>query len=465
MRPGDRAMRGFALGFALLQLTDSDCGTLFKDFGPPCLVGLPATWRPGKHENVKDHMRSTRNALRCCLELPVLGRAWELGFAMSHLLRRVDEPNASASGPTARSAAAVFGLFCGPKACGPSEIGPVALTHFLAEQMQVSATAMPPLPGHEIAVTELVDWSSIPLHFVIAGAERCATSSLHYNLYHHPEIDFTLGPTAEDYSIFMQGQRNKLVPTRAQVENHVAQRSTKNQQPSMGASIMGLKNPVIVTYPLSYHAIAEMRSTKMILVLCDPLRRLEKLFMFWQFCHHDLQDAWRRGDAARPKQERCYSSIGALLTWELQPWLRAQFLAPHLKVILEIFSTRRLLILHQASLRRTPRETYDHAARWLGARSGFSAAYRFRRRQYRLGHRTDLCHNVSLQEALKRRLVLEYGTFLWAISLQAGAGFPQREAQAELEEHRSRCDDPEELVPGECGLYDEDDTGCPQREG
>ena len=29
-----------------------------------------------------------------------------------------------------------------------------------------------------------------------------------------------------------------------------------------------------------------------------------KLFMFWQFCHHDLQDAWRRGDAARPKQER-----------------------------------------------------------------------------------------------------------------------------------------------------------------
>ena len=24
-------MRGFALGFALLQLTDSDCGTLFKE--------------------------------------------------------------------------------------------------------------------------------------------------------------------------------------------------------------------------------------------------------------------------------------------------------------------------------------------------------------------------------------------------------------------------------------------------
>ncbi|CAK8999219.1 unnamed protein product [Durusdinium trenchii] len=276
-RPGDAGLRvGLCVASAHgLGLRNALQGG--EDFGPPCLVGLPATWRPGKHENVKDHMRSTRNALRCCLELPVLGRAWELGFAMSHLLRRVDEPNASASGPTARSAAAVFGLFCGPKACGPSEIGPVALTHFLAEQMQVSATAMPPLPGHEIAVTELVDWSSIPLHFVIAGAERCATSSLHYNLYHHPEIDFTLGPTAEDYSIFMQGQRNKLVPTRAQVENHVAQRSTKNQQPSMGASIMGLKNPVIVTYPLSYHAIAEMRSTKMILVLCDPLRRLETL--------------------------------------------------------------------------------------------------------------------------------------------------------------------------------------------
>lgn len=38
-------------------------------------------------------------------------------------------------------------LGCSHEACGPSEIGPVALTHFLAEQMQVSATAMPPLPG------------------------------------------------------------------------------------------------------------------------------------------------------------------------------------------------------------------------------------------------------------------------------------------------------------------------------
>ena len=37
--------------------------------------------------------------------------------------------------------------------------------------------------------------------------------------------------------------------------------------------------------------------------------------------------------------------------------------------------------------------------RWLGA-NDFPATQRFVRRQFRLGHRTDLCRNASLQAAL-----------------------------------------------------------------
>ena len=46
-------------------------------------------------------------------------------------------------------------------------------------------------------------------------------------------------------------------------------------------ALVGLKNPAMLTYPLSYHVVAAMR-TKMIAVVCDPLRRLEKLFMYWK---------------------------------------------------------------------------------------------------------------------------------------------------------------------------------------
>ena len=56
---------------------------------------------------------------------------------------------------------------------------------------------------------------------------------LAYDLYPHnlcknqpqQEIDFTRGPTMEDYSLFMQGQRNKLVPSRWWLQQHLTGRS------------------------------------------------------------------------------------------------------------------------------------------------------------------------------------------------------------------------------------------------
>ena len=39
-------------------------------------------------------------------------------------------------------------------------------------------------------------------------------------------------------------------------------------------------------------------------------------------------------------------------------------------------------------------------AQWLGVSTPFPETFRFRRRQFRLGHRSDLCRNVTLQKAL-----------------------------------------------------------------
>ena len=92
----------------------------------------------------------------------------------------------------------------------------------------------------------------------------------------------------------MQGQRNMLVPSQNQLEAHFAARWPSSKR------LIGLKNPVILTslgmllaccspafglllacfchsrYPLSYYAISQTRA-KLLVVLCDPLRRLEKL--------------------------------------------------------------------------------------------------------------------------------------------------------------------------------------------
>ena len=78
----------------------------------------------------------------------------------------------------------------------------------------------------------------------------------------------------------MQGQRNKLVPTKALLQRHLALRQGgKGEDPKnlegQAPRLMGLKNPVIVTYPLSYVAIAHM-NVKMILILCEPCLVQEK---------------------------------------------------------------------------------------------------------------------------------------------------------------------------------------------
>ena len=85
------------------------------------------------------------------------------------------------------------------------------------------------------------------------------------NLYQHPDIDFTLGDSLEDYSIFAQGQRNKLVPTKAQLEKHKKQMASSVRKDN--AKLMGLKNPVLAMYPLSYYSIFLMEKIKVILML------------------------------------------------------------------------------------------------------------------------------------------------------------------------------------------------------
>lgn len=220
-------------------LAAADCGQLYRAFGPPCLVGQASTYRPGRHE-VRESLRDAVRAVRCCQQHG--GHAWELGLAQEN--------------------GSMFGIFCGPPGCGRQEIALVALQHFLTEQLQMPIS----VPSEALApALRLMAWDDLDLDFVVVGAERrgqwrtcdgsgrCGTSSVHFNLCQHPEIGFTQGPLLEvrgrarssprpqDYSIFMHGQRNMLVPTKDQLEAHVKARWPRSKR------LLGLKNPVILT--------------------------------------------------------------------------------------------------------------------------------------------------------------------------------------------------------------------------
>eukprot|EP00435_Cladocopium_sp_Y103_P019882 s3287_g4.t2 len=298
---------------------------------------------------------------------------------------------------------------------------------------------------NETSAEELATWRELPVDFVVAGMPHCGTSSMQKSLYKHPDIDFTFGDSLEDYSIFAQGQRNKLVPTKAQLEKHKEQIASSVRKNNV--KLMGLKNPVIGMYPL---------------MVCDPVGRLERRFMTHHYCHHeDMEAAIQRRDIGSLRDLRdCDKSMVAVLQKHRRRWLKVERIGKHLHELIALFGHERLLIVHTASIRDHPAETYGHVVRWLGLPPfPETDSHPFKRMNFRRGHRTDLCRNQSLQASLKRVLTREYSALRFALQWQ-WLMFKQPTALKEVEARITRCDIPEELVEGPCGLYDMSQEGC-----
>ncbi|CAE7712395.1 unnamed protein product, partial [Symbiodinium pilosum] len=92
-----------------------------------------------------------------------------------------------------------------------------------------------------------------------------------------------------------------------------------------------------------------------------------------------------------------------------------------------------------ASIRASPQETYGRLAAWLGATKPFPADTVFKRYNFRLGNRTDLCLNSTLQRVLKSMLAPEYAALHLAVQWQEQT-FSQPLAKKELADKVSRCD-------------------------
>merc|ERR1712129_541697 len=115
----------------------------------------------------------------------------------------------------------------------------------------------------------------------------------------------------------------------------------------------------------------------------------------------------------------------------------------HLRECQRLFGSR-LLLLHQESLKVSPRETYNQMAAFVGTRSAFPSRTRFHRYNSRGGHRTNLCRNASLHEALRQRLAPEYEALEEAF-ISAGVEIP-----AVVKLRQTRCERPEQLLAVSC---------------
>ncbi|CAK8996348.1 unnamed protein product [Durusdinium trenchii] len=248
-------------------------------------------------------------------------------------------------------------------------------------------------------VNELADWSDINIDFVIGGVFFCGTTSLHRNLDKHPELAFS--SPEEDYFITAQ-MAHRLLPLKSDVaafnQQLEAAKDAKAQATGHRPHLVGIRNPMIFHLPLARHKIARITKAKMILILCDPLGRLEKAFMFHLYCFQgNLAEAKQQGLASNftflgsPRDDTCFDSASVLLTerdGELKSFWQHAEVAVHVPNLAQLFRGR-MMVVHQEQLRRIPKNVFASLAHFLKVSPELIPSST--RHNSIGGHRTDLC--------------------------------------------------------------------------
>lgn len=330
---------------------------------------------------------------------------------------------------------------CVPATCAAEEVvETVFAAQFAVEFMGDEPKSM--LNGKSfrdvVEISELRDWSAINLDFVIGGVDSCGTASLHLNLEKHSEVAFLTSDV--DY-FFTNKLAHRVLPLKAQVDEYnalvLAAREAKERLTGV-TPLVGACVPALFSTALARIKMALIPNLKLVMILCDPLGRLEKGFMHHYLCFADLEDAQRQGLAARASRHgSCYDSSAALLyekEGELQSFWEDRQIAPHLPAVLLRFYER-IFFLHQEELRRAPADVFSSLAGFLGVKA--FPDIEFPRYNSIGGHRTDLCRNMTLVRALQQNLEADYQMQEKMMQLSN----PNRSLMARLRRRLTRCHD------------------------
>eukprot|EP00929_Paragymnodinium_shiwhaense_P000537 TRINITY_DN100782_c0_g1_i1.p1 TRINITY_DN100782_c0_g1~~TRINITY_DN100782_c0_g1_i1.p1 ORF type:complete len:487 (+),score=86.04 TRINITY_DN100782_c0_g1_i1:184-1644(+) len=325
---------------------------------------------------------------------------------------------------------------CTPRICEGQTVATVLtqmeVTHRLCH---ADHFILPEPRPHQVEAFELADWSELSLDFVIMGVQTCGTSSLWQNLAKHPEIGFTHDLESDTDYFFALTTQTRLLPTVEQVQDFNGQWTTSRPRPP----IVGLRHVVLMVYALQRMMVAQIPNLRAIVVVCEPLGRLEK------YLHTRCQNALREshGDAqtsADVVTEYCEQQYLPQLfhmpgsaSW--RDFMSTVFLAEHLQDLQTLLGER-LIIFHQDQMKEeTSRTFYNDLAARLGAATPFPDSVTFGRYNSVRGRRSGLCGNASLVQALKKTLEPDYRAIERALAV-AGQGVPQG-----LLQRKTRCDD------------------------
>lgn len=186
---------------------------------------------------------------------------------------------------------------CAPAACSQEEVEGTVVPYAMFERRALQ-------PAGPARAWELSHWMRLELDFAIIGASYCGTTSIHMNLALHPEIQFTT--LHEDGFFAPGGSRQTFVKYEGKrilpLHTVVLQ---LNAGWRAGRRLRGLNNPDIYDYDLGMLALSLVPNVRVIMVLCDPVGRFDKLF-FHKYCEST-------GEANRGGT--CRRSITEVPTW------------------------------------------------------------------------------------------------------------------------------------------------------
>eukprot|EP00434_Breviolum_minutum_P005089 symbB.v1.2.004488.t1/scaffold254.1/size251309/11 len=320
------------------------------------------------------------------------------------------------------------GGVCAPSSCEEEEVRRRIMPRFLSRKLQFDFDL--PVPEKEfLQVMELSHWSQLKLDFVVGGVDSCGTNTLFKGLSQAEEIIFTMEETEEDPFFF---KHDSLLPYRREVEsfNHEWLGKTSTSGHASRTPSLGLRHPGLFHSHRVRLALREIPRLKVLLVLCDPLSRLEK--RFW------LQYQCEVNHFAMSQTGRCFRSLKAAL--EEPDLLQQVAFANHFQQLQRLFDPQRLRVIHQASFRQSFAEVFVDLSQFLGVKRPL--ALKAGRYNHHGGHRSDLCRNASLVADLKDLLSSEYRA-VEELLLSHGNGAPLPE---ELLLRKTRCDRPEDLA-------------------
>ncbi|CAJ1450976.1 unnamed protein product [Effrenium voratum] len=251
---------------------------------------------------------------------------------------------------------------CAPKQCELEDICGIVLPRYFQWDI-CPETYFPPLPVSQVQLYELSSWSSLHLDFGIIGMNTCGTTSLQRNLALHPEISFT--SEGED-DFFVPGGYPMRFSGSIRVLPRAKSASSANEAWSMRRKeLLGVNNPNLFYTQEGLQAIARIPKIRLVLILCDPVSRAEKLHYL-----HCRRSGWGTS--------RCQEELAKAVSGKLPYSWRVYDHLLDLSRLIRLQSLT-VFVIHQEFLRDHEFEVYDSIANYLGVKAPFPDSTQFGR--------------------------------------------------------------------------------------